>query len=109
FDTRKFHTTLFSFTASLGKYEGDGELDEAGDLKKVFSKTFTLDSTANWKLIGEGINTFTGDSTIYTATLNGKDLRRAVGSKGIVFNVDPISFFVFPYMGFFAPSKIGDT
>jgi len=60
-------------------------------------------------LIGEGINTFTGDSTIYTATLNGKDLRRAVGSKGIVFNVDPISFFVFPYMGFFAPSKIGDT
>jgi len=109
FDNRKFHTTIFSFTGSIGKYEGDGELDEAGDLKKVFSKTFTLDSTANWKLIGEGTNAFTGDSTIYTATLNGKDLRRAVGSKGIVFNVDPISFFVFPYMGFFAPSKIGDT
>ena len=109
FDNRKFHTTIFSFTGSIGKYEGDGELDEVGDLKKVFSQTFTLDSTANWKLIGEGTNAFTGDSTIYTATLNGKDLRRAVGSKGIVFNVDPISFFVFPYMGFFAPSKIGDT
>ena len=109
FDNRKFHTTIFSFTGSIAKYEGDGELDEAGDLKKVFSKTFNLDSTASWKLIGEGINAFNGDSTIYTATLNGKELRRAVASKGIVFNVDPISFFVFPYMGFFAPPKIGDT
>jgi hypothetical protein len=109
FDNRKFHTTIFSFTGSIAKYEGDGELDEAGDLKKVFSKTFNLDSTASWKLIGEGINAFNGDSTIYTATLNGKELRRAVASKGIVFNVDPISFFVFPYIGFFAPPKIGDT
>src|SRR4030095_14905395 len=109
FYNRKCHTTIFSFTGSITKYEGDGELDEAGDLKKVFSKTFNLDSTANWKLIGEGINTFNGDSTIYTATQNGKVLRRAVASKGIVFNVDPISFFVFPYIGFFAPPKIGDT
>ncbi len=109
FDSRKFHTAIFSFTGSIAKYEGDGELDEAGDLKKVFSKTFNLDSTGSWKLIGEGVNTFTGDSTIYTATQNGKQLRRAVASKGIVFNVDPISFFVFPYIGFFAPPKIGDT
>ena len=109
FDKRKFHTTIFSFTGSIAKYEGDGELDQSGDLKKVFSKTFNLDSTASWKLIGEGVNSFNGDSTIYTAMLNGKQLRRAVGSKGIVFNVDPISFFVFPYIGFFAPPKIGDT
>jgi hypothetical protein len=109
FDDRKFHTTIFSFTGSIAKYEGDGELDEAGDLRKIFSKTFNLDSTASWKLTGEGINAFNGDSTIYTATQNGKQLRRAVGSKGIVFNVDPISFFVFPYIGFFAPPKIGDT
>ncbi|HEV8504385.1 MAG TPA: DUF2911 domain-containing protein [Chitinophagaceae bacterium] len=109
FENRKFHTTIFTFTGSVAKYEGDGELDETGDLKKVFSKTFNLDSTNNWKLIGEGVNVFNGDSMIYTATLSGKQLRRAVASKGIVFNVDPISFFVFPYIGFFAPSKLGDT
>src|SRR4030095_496421 len=109
FDNRKFHTTIFNFTGSITKYEGDGELDDAGDLKKVVSKTFNLDSTGTWKGISEGINAFNGDSTIYTATQNGKEIRRAVASKGIVFNVDAISFFVFPYMGFFAPPKIGDT
>jgi hypothetical protein len=109
FDNRKFHTTIFSFTGSIAKYEGDGELDEAGDLKKVLSKAFNLDTLGNWKLISEGTNIFNGDSTVYTAMQNGKELRRAVASKGIIFNVDPVSFFVFPYMGFFAPSKNGDT
>ena len=109
FDNRKFHTTIFNFTGSITKYEGNGELDDAGDLKKVLSKTFNLDSSANWKLITEGTNIFNGDSTVYTAMQNGKEVRRAVASKGIVFNVDAVSFFVFPYMGFFAPTKNGGS
>jgi len=109
FDNKKFHTTIFTFTGSITKYEGDGELDEAGDLKKVFSKTFILDTSANWKLTGEGTDIFNGDSTVYTARQNGKELHRAMASKGIVFNVDPVNFYVFPYVGFFAPSKNGDT
>src|ERR1044071_7915360 len=92
FDNRRFHTTIFSFTGSIGKYEGDGELDEAGDLKKVFSKTFNLDTLGNWKLTSEGVNSFNGDSTVYIAKQNGTEVRRAVASKGIVFNVDPVSF-----------------
>ena len=90
FDNRKFHTTIFNFTGSITKYEGNGELDDAGDLKKVLSKTFNLDSSANWKLITEGTNIFNGDSTVYTAMQNGKELHRAVASKGIVFNVDAV-------------------
>ena len=109
FDNKKFHTLIFTFTGSVTRYEGDGELDETGDLKKVFSKTYNLDSSANWKLISEGTNIFNGDSTVYTATQNGKELHRAIVSKGIIFNVDAVSFYVFPYMGFFAPSKKGDT
>ena len=109
FDNKKFHTTIFTFTGSVTRYEGDGELDEAGDLKKVFSKTFNLDTSANWKLISEGTNIFNGDSTVYTARQNGKELHRAIASKGIIFNVDAISFYVFPYIGFFAPSKNGDS
>ena len=61
FDNKKFHTTIFTFTGSITKYEGDGELDEAGDLKKVFSKTFNLDTSANWKLTSEGTDIFNGD------------------------------------------------
>jgi len=109
FDNKKFHTLIFTFTGSVTRYEGDGELDETGDLKKVFSKTYNLDSSATWKLISEGTNIFNGDSTVYTATQNGKELHRAIVSKGIIFNVDAVSFYVFPYMGFFAPSKKGDT
>ena len=107
FDNKKFHTTIFTFTGSVTRYEGDGELDEAGDLKKVFSKSFNLDTSASWKLISEGTNIFNGDSTVYTARQNWKGLHRAIVSKGIVFNVDAVNFYVFPYMGFFAPSKKG--
>jgi hypothetical protein len=32
-----------------------------------------------------------------------------MASKGIVFNVDAVNFYVFPYVGFFAPAKNGDT
>src|SRR6476619_1067768 len=56
FDNRRFHTTIFTFTGTITRYQGDGELDEDGDLKKIFSKTFTLDTSANWKLISEGTN-----------------------------------------------------
>jgi hypothetical protein len=109
FDHRKFHTTIFTFTGTITRYEGNGELDEAGDIKKIFSKSFSLDTSANWKLLGEGTDIFNGDSTVYTGMQNGKELRRTMASKGIVFNVDPVNFYVFPYIGFFAPSKKGDT
>jgi hypothetical protein len=110
FDDRKFHTIILSFTGSITKYEGDGELDETGDLKRVVSKIFTLDSLSNWTLTSEGSNIFTGDSTVYTSTLNGKELsRRTVASKAIIFNADAVSFLIFPYIGFFAPVKNSDT
>src|SRR5689334_11868123 len=110
FDNRAFHTTVFAFTGSITKYEGDGELDKDGDLKQVFSKVYAIDSTGQWVLTSEGTNIFRGDSSIYISTKNGKELsRRVVAGKGIVFNVDPVSFLVFPYMGFFAPKKVGDT
>ena len=110
FDNKKFHTIILSFTGSITKYEGDGELDETGDLKRVLSKIFVLDSLSHWKLTSEGANIFTGDSTVYTSSLNGKELsRRAFASKALVFNSDAVSFLVFPYMGFFAPPRNGDT
>jgi len=110
FENRKFHTTIFTFTGSITKYEGDGELDKEGDLKQVSSKIYNVDSAGQWTLTSEGANTFRGDSSVYISTKNGKEVsRRVVAGKGIVFNVDAVSFFVFPYMGFFAPVKKGDT
>ena len=111
FDNRKFQTTIIFYSGSVTKYEADGELDETGDLKQVFSKILTLDSSGKWTLTSEGTNVFTGDSSVYTARRNGKEIgRRAVAGKGIVSNAaDAASVFVFPYMGFFAPVKIGDT
>jgi len=110
YNNRKFHTTIFSFTGSITKYEGDGELDKDGDLKEIFSKIYSVDSAGQWTLASEGTNRFTGDSSVYISRKNGKEVsRRTVAGKGIVFNVDAVSFFVFPYMGFFAPVKTGDT
>jgi hypothetical protein len=75
--TENFIQPFSILQGSITKYEGDGELDDAGDLKKVLSKTFNLDSSANWKLITEGTNIFNGDSTVYTAMQNGKEASSA--------------------------------
>src|ERR1051326_1750334 len=111
FDNRRFETTIISFTGAVTKYEANGELDESGDIKQVFSKIFILDSVGNWALTAEATNIFTGDSSVYTARRNGKEIaHRAMAGKGIVSNIaDAASVIVFPYMGFFAPGKIGDT
>src|ERR1041385_6275801 len=50
YDNRKFHTTIFTFTGSVTKYEGDGELDKDGDLKEILSKIYTVDSAGQWTL-----------------------------------------------------------
>jgi hypothetical protein len=108
---RHFKTTILLLTGQVVKYEGLGELDNTGDLKKVESKSFTLDSLGNWKLVSEGVNLFNGDSSVYTSVRNGKVAsRRAVVGKGVVSNAaDVCSFYVFPYMGYFAPKHTGDT
>ncbi len=111
FDNKKINTTILSVVGSVTMFEGTGELDEAGDIKQMFSKIYSLDNSGKWTLTGEGSNIFRGDSSIYSLKRNGQEVsRRAVVGKGIVSNAaDAASFFVFPYMGFFAPTKIGDT
>jgi hypothetical protein len=111
FDRKKIHSTIVNFTGSVTKYEAEGELDEVGDIKHVFSKIFTLDSSGNWILTTDATNIFTGDSSVYTARRVGKEvIRRAVAGKGIISNAaDAASVIVFPYMGFFAPRNVGDT
>ena len=111
FDKGKFNTTILLLTGQIQKYEGVGELDKSGDIKAVRSKSFQLDSAGNWFMSGEGTNIFTRDSTVYSVTVNNKVVyRRAIPAKGIVSNAaGPCSFYVFPYMGFFAPLKTGDT
>lgn len=107
----QFKTTVVLLSGTPVKLEGKGELDKSGDLKQVQSKTFAIDSSGEWKLVSEASNVFTGDSSVYTVTSNGKIVyRRAVPGKGIVSNAaDACSFYVFPYMGHFAPQKNGDT
>src|SRR5439155_20254186 len=83
FDNKKFQTTIIFYSGSVTKYEADGELDETGDLKQVFSKILTLDSSGKWTLTSEGTNVFTGDSSVYTARRNGKEIGR-----GEIFDMD---------------------
>jgi hypothetical protein len=111
FDKGKFSTSILLLTGKVEKLEGSGILDAAGDIKEVKSTISRLDSLGRWYKIAEGHNIFNGDSTVYTSvSSDGKIFRRAVVGKGIVTNAaDACSFYVFPYMGFYAPAKNGDT
>jgi len=110
YQDQKFRTTILDLTGKARKYEGEGILDKTGDLIEVRSRLYEFNSTGNWFLSRETSNIFNGDSSIFTATSNGKLVaRRSIAGKGIVVNTDPCSFYVFPYMGFFASEKINDT
>ena len=110
-ENKQFKTTVLSLAGSISKCEATGELDETGDLKRVNSLTYRLENNGNWTQTFKNETVFTGDSLIIN-TLNekGTSSHRAFVGKGILANSSDIaSFFVFPYMGFSAPTKIGDT
>lgn len=111
FNNGKFVTTILSLNGQVTKLEGTGELDNKGAINTVRSKTYRLDNTEKWALVSEGLHEYKGDSSIYTSSKNGEVvIRRTIPAKGIVSNVaDPCSFFMFPYMSFFAPEVVSDT
>jgi Protein of unknown function (DUF2911) len=111
YDNRRFRTTILDLDGTIGKYEATGVLDENGNISEVQSKIYRIDSAGNWVLSGEGFNKVIGDSTVYTLMRQGTQVRRrAVAGKAIVSNAgDQTSFFMFPYMGFFASPRLNDT
>lgn len=111
YENDRFNTTFIQFTGAITKCEATGELDNQGNLLEVRSANFRISPSGNWELISKGVNKFSGDSTRYIAigpkgdTVN----RRSFPGQGILANgMDIASFYVFPYMGFYAPAKTGD-
>jgi len=111
YNNHKFKTTFIQFTGTITKCEAEGLLDVNGDLLQVNSVNYTIDN-GDWKLTTKGENKFTGDSSVYIAT-NAQGAivnRRSFAGIGILANgMDIASFYVFPYMGFYAPQKSGDS
>lgn len=111
YENDRFNTTFIQFTGAITKCEATGELDNQGNLLEVRSANFRISPSGNWELISKGVNKFSGDSTRYIAigpkgdTVN----RRSFPGQGILANgMDIASFYVFPYMGFYAPAKTGE-
>ena len=111
YTNHKYKTTIVQLSGSITKCEATGELDKDGDIIKVSSINYQLDANGNWQQTTTGINNYNGDSSIYVATgKQGVVTRRSFPGKGIVANgMDVGSFLLFPFMGFSAPSKTGDT
>lgn len=108
----QYTTTFIQFTGAITKCEATGRLDTEGDIQSVSSINYRLDSTGNWELTSKGQNSFTSDSSVYVATGPKGNIinRRSFPGKGILANgMDIASFYVFPYMGYYAPANAGDT
>jgi len=112
YNNHTYKTTFIQFTGAITKCEAEGMLDVNGNLKEVKSYNYRITGDGNWELTTKGINTFNGDSTIYIAT-NSQGVfvsRRSFPGQGILANgMDIASFYIFPYVGFYAPQKRGDT
>ena len=111
YKNRRFKTTILDLDGTIEKYEAVGLLDETGDITEVHSRRYHPDSAGNWSLMAETDNVVTGDSTVAVVTREGKAIwRRVIAGKAIVSNAaDPCSFYMFPYMGFFAAPSVRDT
>ncbi|MBL7733493.1 MAG: DUF2911 domain-containing protein [Chitinophagaceae bacterium] len=112
YDKHRYKTTFIQFTGAITKCEAEGILDLNGNLKEVRSANYRITQAGSWELVTNGINTYNGDSTIYIATGAKGEIvsRRSFHGQGILANgMDIASFYVFPYMGFYAPQKKGDT
>lgn len=111
YSNRRFKTTILDLDGTVEKYEAVGLLDGSGDISEVHSKHYGPDAAGNWSLMTEADNVVAGDSTFATITREGKVIRRrAMAGKAIVSNAaDPCSFYMFPYMGFFASPSVRDT
>jgi len=123
YNNGRFKTTILDLDGTVEKYEAVGLLDETGDISEVHSKRYRPDSAGNWSLVAEVDNMLTGDSTVATVTAESQVIRegqvtwegkmirrRAMAGRAIVSNAsDPCSFYMFPYMGFFAAPTVRDT
>lgn len=112
YHTNHFKSTWVQFTGSITKCEAEGTLTGEGDLFEIKSTNYQFASDGNWTMTTKGENKFTGDSSVYIA-VNPRGAvanRRSYPGKGIVANgMDIASFYLFPFMGFYAPAKNGDT
>lgn len=112
YSDHQYKTTFIQFTGAVTKCEASGTLDNNGDLQQVRSLNYRINNEGSWELVSKAENTFNGDSSIYIAVNPQGAIvsRRSFPGKGIIANgMDIASFYVFPYMGFFAPAKAGDT
>lgn len=107
----QFKTTIVQFSGGITKSVAEGYLDSQGDIAKVNSTNYQLDRKGGWLLSSTDETMFKKDSTFFISTNSeGKITRRRFADKGIVVNgMSTACFFIFPYIGFAAPSKNGDT
>jgi|APTNR8051073442_1049403.scaffolds.fasta_scaffold02581_5 hypothetical protein len=90
--------------------EGKGTLYPDGNLKSMYSKVSGLSPDGKWVQTQETTVTSDADST-YIRVKRGEAVinRNFAGRSYVTNNADAASFHLFPYRGFYAPAKVGDT
>ncbi|MDZ4679583.1 MAG: DUF2911 domain-containing protein [Saprospiraceae bacterium] len=90
--------------------EGKGTLYPDGNLKGMYSTVSVLSPDGKWVQSQETTVTSDADST-YIRVKRGETVinRNFAGRCYVTNNADIASFHLFPYRGFYAPAKVGDT
>lgn len=105
-----FFSKILTFPNGLRLVEGRGKFFPDGSLRSVSSTLATLDKAGNWLPTAKTWLTTTPDSTILETLRDGKTSRRSHPGRCIVTNSgDAASFQLFPFYGFRAPQRVGDS
>ncbi|MDX1910256.1 MAG: DUF2911 domain-containing protein [Saprospiraceae bacterium] len=105
-----FRSDILSTPQGLRLTEGKGVFFPNGNLKSLSSRVMAPVNSGEWQTVQHTELSTTADSMVILLTRDGKTTRRAYAGHCILTNSgDAASFQLFPFYGFRAPKKTGDS
>src|SRR2546421_1565048 len=103
-------TTVMRRPGGIQLYKGAGTLFPDGNIKSMQSTVYRSLPTGELQKVAENKLYTTSDSTFIENNANNKRTLRSYAGRGFIANdMDFTTFFMFPYLGFYAPARINDS
>lgn len=105
-----FYSQILSLPQGLRYVEGRGDWFPNGNLRSIRSQVSALSPDGDWTVVQETSLETTPDSTRIRILRDGRTTDRGfAGQCMITNNADAVAFQLFPFYGFRAPRRVGDS
>lgn len=105
-----FYSQILSLPQGLRYIEGRGIWFSDGNLRSIRSQASTFSPEGDWTVVQETMLETTPDSTRIRILRDGRTTERGFAGRSMITNnADAVAFQLFPFYGFRAPRRAGDS